>query len=211
MIKAILLLAVTALVCPASVVYDNTTSDTGFSIFYSEGYTQIGDQLQLTTSAPVSSLDAQFFNDGLDATLDATLAFYNVGSPVGSQIGGSFTVSDISIASNTSQTVTFADFGGLSVPADVIVALSVQKVSGGGDIGVNFFDPPTVGASDNTFFIANDGTGLAQASTYMDIDNVYFQVNSVPEPATLGMVLGSLIAVAYFKRRRAIIQWSSRS
>lgn len=54
---------------------------------------------------------------------------------------------------------TFAKLGSRSLSADLVVSLSVENVSTGGDIGVNFFDPPTVGASDNTSFIADDGTG----------------------------------------------------
>src|ERR1022692_430902 len=144
-------------------------------------------------------------NDGSDATFDAELSFYNVGAPVGSQIGGSFPVTNISIASNTSQTVTFPDLGGLAVPQDVIAILSVGNVSAGGDIGVNLFDPPTVGTSDNSFYIVNDGTGFAQASTNLNIDNVYFEIletNTVPEPATAGATFALLVLLAYYKNRR---------
>jgi hypothetical protein len=201
MIRAILLVVLTAATCAAAVLYDNTNTDQQFSVFYSTGFTEIGDQLQLVSPGQMASLDTQFFNNGADATFDATVTFYNTGSPVGSQIGPSFTISGNSIASNTSQTVTFANLGGLPVPADVIVVLSIQNVSAGGDIGVNFFDPPTVGTSDNTFFIANDGTGLAQVSTNLDIDNVHFLITAVPEPGTAGATFGALLLLAWSWRR----------
>ena len=191
--KAILLLTLTAAGCLADTIYDNTANDQQFSVFYSTGYTQIGDQLQLTSAAILSNVDAQFFNDGSDATFDAVLQFYNVGGPVGSEIGGPFIVSNIPISSNTSQTVTFAGLN-LAVPQDVIATLSVLSVSTGGDIGVNFFDPVAEGHSDDTFFIVNTGTGFEEASTNLNIDNIYFLVDgapgaNVPEPAYLGILL----------------------
>ncbi len=63
---------------------------------------------------------------------------------------------------------------------------------------MNLFDPPTVGSSDNSFFIANDGTGLAQASTYLGIDNVYFALDgtadvAAPEPSTGVLMPGTAV------------------
>lgn len=108
-------------------------------IFYSGGYTQIGDQLQLVSAGQLNQLAAHFYNEG-----------------------------------------------------------AVQNVSGGGDIGVNFLDPPTIGSSDHNFFIANDGSAFAQFSIYMGIDNVYFQLNAAP--ATLALAGGSLIVLAFFRQ-----------
>ncbi|HEY3744274.1 MAG TPA: hypothetical protein VGL53_30735 [Bryobacteraceae bacterium] len=208
MTKSILVLALSAAVaCSADVIYSNAdpASDQQTSVFYSTGYTQLGDQIHMTSAGTLTSVDAQFFNVGSDATFDAVLSFYQVGSPVGAQIGGSFLATNAFIAGGTSQTVTFSNLGGILIPADVIVTLAVENVSAGGDIGVNFFDPPTVGTSDDTFFIANDGTGLAQASTNLDIDNIYLVANSgaaVPEPATAGAVALCLAVLVRFRYGR---------
>ena len=115
MIKIIFGLALSAVSCLADVVYQNTTTDQQFSVFYSTGYIAIGDQLQLVSQSALTSLDAQFFNDGADATFDADVQFYYVGSPVGAEIGGPFTVTNIFIASNTSQTVSFLDLANINV------------------------------------------------------------------------------------------------
>lgn len=207
MIKIFLLVALTAFACRAD-LYNNTVIDQQLSVFYSSGFTQFGDQIQLVSPGLLHTVETQFYNNGSDASFDATLTFYNTGSPVGSQIGSSFTVTGILIAGFTSQTVTFANLGALSVPASVIVAFSVQNVSDGGDIGLNIFDPPSVGTSDSTFFMANDGTGLAPVSTLLNIDNVYLRlddtvVSTVPEPsgATLLFGVGVVVAVS-LKRRR---------
>lgn len=194
-----------AVACRAD-LFNNTTADQQFSVFYSTGFSQIGDQVQLSSPGLLTSLDTQFYNAGSDASFDATLTFYDIGGPVGSQIGA-FTLTGISIASFTSQTVTFANLGNLLVPADVIVAFSVQNVSAGGDIGLNFFDPPTTGTSDASYFIADDGTGFAQASTLLDIDNVYLRIsgtdgNAVPEPSSAVLVFVVLGGMAFVRKRR---------
>jgi hypothetical protein len=202
MTKIILALGLAALSSQAAVLYSNTASDQQFSIFYSTGFTQIGDQIGMVSSGTLERVDTQFFNNGSDATFDAVLQFYEVGSPVGSEIGGSFITTGISIASGESQTVTFSDLSGLVVPQDLIVVLSIQNESAGGDIGVNFFDPPTVGISDDSFFIANNGTGLAQASTNLGIDNIYLEINA-PEPSSAGLALGGLMLIAVACKRHS--------
>ncbi len=206
--KTFLLLTLSVGLSPAAVVYDNSSLDTFYSAFYSAGgFTQIGDRLRLSGATPVTSLDTQFYNaGGLTATFDATLRFFEIGLPVGNQIGSDFTVTGISIGSEASQTVTFANLGGLALPGNVIVMLSVSNVSNGGDIGVNFFDPPGVGSSSNAFFMTHDGTGFTETSTLSDVDNVYFVLRNdstaVPEPGTVGMTCAALAALGWVKRRR---------
>ena len=200
--KLVLALAVTAAVCPAGVIFSNTTTDAQDSAFYSaSGVTQIGDRLQLASAAALTSLDAQFFNAGSDTTFDAVLRFYDSGNPVGSQIGGPFTTTSIFIASGTSQTVTFSNLGNLLVPQDLVLTFSAENVSGGGDIGVNFFDPPTVGTSSESFFIVYDGSNFAQASTNLEHDNIYLQIDGTalspaPEPSTASLFAGALAVLA---------------
>lgn len=209
MSKLLLALALTAFLCPAKTLYSNTDSgsDQGFSVFYSaNGYTEIGDQIQLTSAGFLTSLGAQFYNGGSTATFDAVLRFYAAGSPVGTLIGAPFTVTGISIAGNTSQNVTFSNLGNLAVPLNLIVTLAVANVTNGGDLGVNLANPPpTVGASAETFFIAYDGTTFSQAFTGLDIDNVYLEVNggsAVPEPGTAALTLGALAGLVWFRRGR---------
>jgi hypothetical protein len=202
---AALALAATAHAAPV-VVYDNTSVDLQWSVFFSTGYTQLGDQVQLAAPTTLSSLDTQFFNAGEDAVFNATLSLYAAGGPVPTLLGSAFTVTDLSIAAGSSLTVTFADLGALAVPADVLVLFSVDLVSGNGDIGLNFFEAPTVGSSELSFFYADDGSGLAQASTLMDMDNLYLQItgtpqHAVPEPASAWLVLLPLGALVWRQRQ----------
>ncbi len=205
LIRLLLALTAAAVASPAaSILYDNTSTDTGYSVFYSaSGVSEIGDRLQLTGAATVGSVTTQFYNGGSDATFDAILRFYEVGSPVGAPIGGPYTVTGVSIGGSASQNVTFA-VPGVAIAQDVIVTLAVLNVSAGGDIGVNFFDPPSLGSSSNGFYITFDGTDFAQAYTNLDLDNVYFQIASaeVPEPGTAGTVFAVLVLAACRYRRR---------
>jgi hypothetical protein len=202
--KITLIALLAAAACPADALYSNTTTDQQDSVFYSaSGFTQIGDLVTLTNGGAVDSLSAQFFNAGADATFDAVLQIYASGSPVGDPIGGTFLVTDIFIAGGTSQTVSFSNLGGLVVPQDLAVAFSVQNVSADGDIGVNFFDPPTVGSSDPSFFLGNDGTGFAEVSTFLNHDNLYLEIDgttAAPEPSTAVLAIGALAALWYRKR-----------
>lgn len=201
---ALTLAAATAQAAP--VVYDNTSVDLQSSVFFSTGYTQLGDQVQLAAPSTLSSLDTQFFNLGEDAVFNATLSLYAAGGSAPTLLGSAFTVAGLSIAAGSSLTVTFADLGALAVPADVLVLFSVQLVSGNGDIGLNFFDAPTTGTSDRGFFYADDGSGLAPASTLMDMDNLYLQItgtpqHAVPEPASAWLVLLPLGALVWRQRQ----------
>lgn len=204
---AALLLAVAGAQATPVAVYDNTNVDTYYSAFFSTGYTQLGDQVRLQAPSLLNGLETQFFNAGDDAVFNATLRFFSVG-PTPGQIGTSFTVSGLSITSGASLNVGFGDLGGLVVPEDLLVLFSVELVSGAGDIGLNFFDAPSVGSSDNRYFLADDGTGLAQASTLMDLDNLYLritaqQAQAVPAPGTAALVLLPLGLLAWRQRRGA--------
>ena len=93
------------------------------------------------------------------------------------------------------------------VPDNLIFTLSESNVAvGTADIGVDMFEPPTVGSSDNTFMIANQGAGFSQLAT--DDQNVFFQLSAttaatVPEPASLAMLGGGMaVLLAARKRRR---------
>jgi hypothetical protein len=177
----------------ASVVYSDTTTDTGGTVFFSTGpYTQIGDQIALAgTDRLAASATVQLFNNSdVTGTFDAMLRFFSVGSPVGAQLGNAFTLTGIPIANLSTATFTFGSLNAL-VPDNLIFTVAVSNVSAGLDLGLTMFDPPTVGSSDPTFFIVNDGTSFSTASTLGAFpDNFYFSltanpnVSPIPEPAT---------------------------
>jgi hypothetical protein len=180
----------------ASTVYSNTTTDTGGTVFYSTGpYVQIGDNITLAgTERAANFATAEFFDGGAGSgTFDATLRFFNAGSPVGSQIGGAFTVTGTTIASGNVVDVTW-NVGGLVLPTNVVFTISEANVASGLDLGFTLFEPPTVGSSSNQFFIVStNGITYSQASQGNSQDNLFFFLDaspvSVPEPGTMMLTL----------------------
>src|SRR5262245_22309411 len=184
-------------------IYSNTTTDTLDTLAYgANGFTQIGDQVHLAGVDRLATLaTVQFFNLGLAGTFDATLRFFNVGAPVGSQIGSAFVLTGIAAPANDIFNVAFT-LPNLLVPDELIFTVSVGGSSAGVNIiGLDMFEPPTVGSSDNTFAIANNGANFLQTGTANE--NVFFelQATSVPEPATAGVAGSALLALALLRRR----------
>ena len=188
-----------------TIIYSDIASDTGDTLAYSaNGFTQVGDQIQLAGIDRLASLaTVQFFNDGSSGTFDATLRLFNVGSPVGGQIGSDFVLTGISAPASDVFNVSFA-LPNLLVPDNLIFTVSAGNASAGVDIiGLDLFEPPTVGSSDNTFAIANDGTNFVQAATANE--NVFFELQatsavSAPEPVTAVLAGSALLAFILFRR-----------
>jgi hypothetical protein len=196
---AILFVLLGAKMAQASeLLYDNTTTDTFNTVFYSSGYDALGDQIQLVSPGIANGASVEFYNQGGAGTFDAELSLYNLGSPVGSLIGSS-TVTGISTVGSDVIDVNF-DLSSVTVPQDLVFAVSLNNVSQGVDPGLDLFEPPAVGSSDPTFMIASSGAGFfelpAPASETTDL---YFQLvgdagEISPEPSTMGLIGMGLIA-----------------
>jgi hypothetical protein len=186
-----------------TVYYDNTSpaNDTLTDIDFSVGYNGIGDSITIEGSGlAVTDAFAEFYNDGTDGTFDATLAFFQAGSPVGSQIGGSYTVTGIAAAAGTYENVDFA-LGSVNLPTNFVFVLEVANLTEGVDPGVELYNDPT-NVGSNT---ANTAVVL-QSSAYSQQDttggNPYFQLASItPEPSTWLLAAVGLSAVLWRKRR----------
>jgi hypothetical protein len=184
----------------ATILYDNTTTDTFDTILYSLGppYTALGDQIHLISAGTADQAKVELFNNGDAGTFDAELDFYNVGSPVGSLLG-SFDLTDISSIGSDVIDLTFDLGAGLTVPQDLIFTVTVSNMSSDTmDLGVDMFEPPTVGSSDNSFMIAESGGVFSQLGT--NSENVYFQLSgtggaSTPEASSLTLLGTGLLVI----------------
>jgi hypothetical protein len=186
-----------------TVLYDNTATDTGDTVLYSTGpYTTLGDQIHLLSPGLVSQAKVQIFNNGNAGTFDAELDFFQVGDPVGSLLGSS-DLTGIGSAGADVIDMTFDLSTMLNVPQDIIFTVSIGNPTAGMDLGVDMFDPPTVGSSDNTFMIAESGGTYSQLP--VNSENVYFQLSgtasvSAPEPSSLALLATCVPAMWFFQR-----------
>jgi hypothetical protein len=178
-----------ALLMPAScfraaadmLLYSNTTTDTGDTVLYSVGpYTALGDDIHLASAGTADMAEIELFNNGDAGTFDAQLNFFNVGAPVGSPLG-SFGVADIPSAGSDVIDIHFVLGAGLSVPQNLIFTVTVSNMSPNMDLGVDMFQPPTVGSSDPSFMIVESSDVYNQLGT--NDENVYFQLNGTAEGA----------------------------
>jgi MYXO-CTERM domain-containing protein len=183
-------------------VYNNTVTDTQSTLPY--GFTtstQLGDRILLAGTERYATLaTVQFFNIGASGSFDAALRLFNIGSPVGSQLGSTYTVTGISALANDAVNVSFS-FPNLLVPNELIFTVSVANESGVTIFGVDMFEPPVVGSSDNTFAIGFDGSSFNKISTQSE--NVFFALDASatsPEPSTLALAAA---AGLFLIRRRA--------
>lgn len=191
---------------PAATVYDNTDEDTFLTYFYSSlGATQLGDSITLAgTDRLLSSATVQFFNNGLAGTFDATLRFWDLGSP-NTQIGPSF-VQSASIGEFGILDVTFSGLD-LLVPDSLIFTVAVSNLSNAPnmDLGLNAFRGMMIGSSNNSAIIfGTGGPSLQVGSTGTDEGNLYFRLETaaVPEPTSM-MLAGAALVGLLAARRRA--------
>src|ERR1035441_2493748 len=129
-LRCVILLALTGSpgMC-LGLLYDNTTTDTLQTVPYSAGpYTGIGDQIHMVAAGNAVSALLQLYNAGAAGTFDAELRFYQVGAPVGAQVGGAFTVTGVTSTGGDIINLEFA-LGGLALPQDVIFIASVNPSS----------------------------------------------------------------------------------
>jgi hypothetical protein len=199
----------------ATLIYSNTTNDTGNALQYAaNGYTGIGDQISLTGTERLATLaTTQFFNSlSTPGTFDAQLDLYNLGTggaTVGSLIG-SFTVTNIAISgfdinnplTTGTATVMFSALN-VTVPDNVIFLISISNVVNA-DLGLTLFDPPTAGTSDNANAITRSAGVISTTPLDPGLGNVNFSLTAVtiaPEPVAWSMLAGGLALVALLRRR----------
>lgn len=197
-------------------IYDNTTT----SVFNSYGTTDptvntFGDYV-FFSSGPSVITEVSFLmyasKDAVDPEANFGLFVYDDnGGTVGSLLG-SFSLDDYVFSGSGSHTLTFS---GLSVPVgtSAFIGLSIENYNGGGGfedfIGVEMFDPPTVGSSDaDTMLVTVGVPGLNPGqlpSVWLGagLNNMAMTIIAVPEPVEVSVIAGlGLVAFGALRRRR---------
>lgn len=170
------------------------------------GYTEIGDAITLGgTDRTLTDASVQFYNVGASGgTFDATLRFYSLAQ----NALGSFSSAGLTIAGTDILTVTFPSLD-LTIPDQFIFTVAISNVAAGLDLGLNAFEPPSVGQSDSRSVMLNDGSGLGAAIASTGEGNLYFVANAitrdphqVPEPSMPGLAALTAAVASTVMRRR---------
>ena len=202
------LIAATAL--QAAPVYDNTTTDTFDTVFFSaNSLTEIGDQIHLAGTERIgNTAKVQFYNFGLEGIFNATLNLYSVvaNSPNVGALLQSFASLNNAIGGNSTSEVVWS-LGGLALLDDMVFTVTIDRFSSNVDLGLTVFDPPTVGSSDNSFLIVKDTNGFVHGTIGNTHDNVYFLLdasdpNAIPEPGTSSAVMLAMLSLFAVRARR---------
>jgi hypothetical protein len=215
----ITLLSVALLTCCTTgawadvLLYDNTTTDTLDTVLYSVGpYIALGDQIELSSSGIANQAQVQLFNAGDAGTFDAELDLYNIGSPVGSLLGTS-TLAGISSTGSDVINLVF-DLAGIAVSQDLIFLVTINNADPNLDLGVDMFEPPTVGSSDNLYMIVGT-TGPVFSQIDTNSENVYFQLSGTPTVASAApempdqiLLVAGLLALGLLYKPLAIMRRS---
>jgi hypothetical protein len=196
---ALILLMVPA--ASAAILYDNTTTPAGGSVAFNG---PVGDQITLVSAGSGNTALVRFLNTGGAGTFDADLILFGLGSPAPL---ATFSLTGLSIASGalapSTLDVTFS-LGGLALPQELIFLVGVGVSTGTPSLALPFFNPPTTGSSDNTFYVRGGRGGPVDESSTPG--NIFFQLDAttdIPEPATAALVALAVIAVAGLRLRRS--------
>lgn len=184
----------------ATILYSNTTTFLGQTIPLSG---LIGDQVTLLSAGTGTTATIRLVNTGGAATFDADLLLYTLQSPAEMV----FTSTNI-IVGNGAIAPAFVDInfnlGGVALPQEILFLVAVNPVSGSPSFSLPLFNPPTIGSSDNSFYLTGGGRGGPTEVTATP-GNIFFQLvgdSEVPEPATAGLFAIGAAALACFGARR---------
>jgi hypothetical protein len=190
-----------------TLLYSNTTNDTGFTdSFVQNNLVEAGDEIQLTSAGLATDALTGLYNSGTDGVASTvTLRLYSVDSleNLGTQIASS-TLTNVSFTAGSLTDLTFSGLN-TDVPQNVVWTLS-YTTSDAIALELPDYDPPIAGSSDNTTVWWDTGSGLQLITPGFDTENYFFELqgNPVPEPgANLLAGLGLLVLGCTARLRRS--------
>jgi hypothetical protein len=185
---------------------------------------QIGDELFMTQGGILNAVGFSVYNSGTSDgplnTADLTLDFWNytgIGwgyDKVGTLVFDNYDFGATGLPPGYYTTLTFGDIASsqtINLSDDILAVLTLSDFTGGATkAGQVLYDPPTVGSSDDNFYM-NDlaaggtsdgwfwfgGSPVANFGWSIEVNNV----PPVPEPATAFLLGAGLIGLTAFRRR----------
>lgn len=178
-----------------------------------------GDLVTLANTArTVTDLTVGLRGDMTGATADLSLSFYSPGPPdpdndgyptVGAQIGQTITQTAVPVQ-NGSFNFTFTGVN-ITVPDNVIWAVSIDNLTQGANLGWTFSEPPTVGSSDPAFAYLglNNPLSVNVDPNTPPMYNLTAEITAVPEPALYPVLFGLLCLGLAVKHRVRLSPYAS--
>ena len=210
-ILALAALALSASALHAEFVYNNGVSYSGF--YLNPGAQEVGDEVILGgVDRLLSHFTFEYYGTGFSGNEQYRIRFYNNdGSPIGGgyfQPGSSFFDSGLQTLgapTDPSNRNTYdLDLSGTGITLSNSFTWTIQfsGVTGGEVAGVSLYNPPTVGFSDNDFWLNNAGSWELRG-TNPTAFNFGATITAVPEPSTYVLaILGGLCGFALVARRK---------
>jgi hypothetical protein len=187
------------------VVYANATTDLNWGLDLVGFQDGVGDSIVLDNNSPLGHAQVQIYNAGASGTFDATLQFFQVGAPVGLQIGSDYTVTGVSA---DAASLFFVDFAldHLNLPDDVVFMVSVANVSSGVAPQLEFYgSSPVVGSNTaDQAVVYRTGAYSVEDVSGVGGGNPYLVLTAAPEPGEWVLMGSGLLGLlAYARRRRS--------
>lgn len=210
-------LAVARPVLADVIVYNNSTVDTGNSIVLSNGFT-VGNEILLSQPETISFFSFEIFSPTNAFSGTATVSYWlyqhtGAGGAPGSVLwSGSFSLAaaaayftplyDLSSV-QLGYALTVEDAPYVTVPADFTLAVSASGLTGSDAVGLEVFNPITVGNAFNDYWFDDNGGGWVVKNLGAGNNLFGARFYATPEPSTVSLAaLGSLFLGAIYRRQR---------
>lgn len=208
-----------SLIARGGIIYDNTSTDSGFFLGATNGQ-QIGDQITMGSSSAlfVTNFSFEYYspNSVFSGTVQADVSFYyNTAPNISGYLApgatpffdtGFFGISaPNSIFPGTNSAILSFDLPNVLVPTNFTFVVSFTGLAGGDIVGVELFNPITVGQNTPDYWYLNNGGTWTLMTNNATPVNFGAQITgTVPEPGVISLsILGGAALLAAVRRRRS--------